>query len=102
MNELTDDAWFAARTLSAPDALRARSEKFFQATNAGPLVGRLSNAGGAALAAATADGTSRAAALDLLAADALITLALLRAAEEDPAALGCAAARLRDQATAAT
>ena len=90
-------AWFMTHTSGAPDALRARSERFFDATTSGPLIERLAGAGRAALAEAIRDGASRAAALDLLAADALITLALLCAAEGDPATFGVAAAGLRRQ-----
>ena len=90
-------AWFAEHTAGAPEALRVRSERFFDDAAAPDLVGRLARAGRAALAEATRDGAARSAALDLLAADALITLALLRAAEDDPGALGRAAAELRRQ-----
>ncbi len=92
-------AWFAAHTDGAPDALRVRSQRFFDATGDGKLVPQLAAASQAALEAATANSTVRAAALDLLAADALITLALLRSAAEDPAGLGAAARALRHQAT---
>ena len=61
------------------------------------LTARLADAGGRALAAATA-ARSRDGALDLLAADALITLALLAAAERDPAALEQSARMLREVA----
>lgn len=92
------DAWFGARTTGAPEALRRRAEQFFREAGASDVVTRLADAGRAALAAATRDGAGRAAALDLLAADALITLALLATAERDPAALGRAAAQLRKHA----
>lgn len=92
-------AWFAGHTAGAPEALRLRSERFFRQAGVAELVPRLAAAGRDALAAATADGAVRAAALDLLAADALITLALLRASEEDPAGFGRAAVALRHQAT---
>jgi hypothetical protein len=95
------DAWFATRTTGAPDALRQRAEYFYAQAGAGDLGRRLAAAGGAALAEATRDDAGRAAALDLLAADALITLALLLAAEREPAALGAVAAHLRVQATSA-
>ena len=91
--------WFAEHTDGAPDALRVRSKRFFDEAANGDLVSRLAAASQAALEAATADGTVRAAALDLLAADALITLALLRSAAENPAGLGRAASALRHQAT---
>lgn len=93
------DAWFAAHTTGAPEALRQRVAHFFGTTAPGDLGSRLSRAGGAALREAARSDAGRGAALDLLAADALITLALLRAAEQDPAHLGATAASLRLQAT---
>lgn len=93
------DAWFSTRTSGAPEALRCRVEKFFMGSSAPDLGSRLSQAGGAALTEATRADAGRAAALDLLAADALITLALLLAAEQDPGRLGTTAAGLRRQAT---
>jgi hypothetical protein len=99
--ELSADEWFAAHTTGAPDALRRRAEHFFKQELAGDLASRLAGAGDAALTEATRDGAVRAAALDLLAADALITLALLLVAERDPARLGDTAAALRRQAAAA-
>jgi hypothetical protein len=53
------------------------------------------------LVAAMSAGSSRACALDLLAADALITLALLAAAERDPATLGATAGAIRKAAIGA-
>jgi len=94
------DAWFAARTAGAPEALRRRAEQFFGATEPADLATRLSHAGHAALGAAMRDGGDRAAALDLLAADALITLALLAGAEGEPVSLGRIAAALRIRASA--
>lgn len=94
------DAWFAAHTDGAPDALRRRSEFFFGQSPSRDLTERLAHAGRAALLEATRDGAGRAAALDLLAADALITLALLNVAEHDPGRLGAAATELRSQAAA--
>lgn len=95
------EIWFAARTTGAPEALRLRAEHYFLETALPDLATRLSEAGRAALGAATRDGADRAAALDLLAADALITLALLACAERDPAGLGRAAAQLRVHASTA-
>lgn len=89
--------WFISHTTGAPEALRARSQRFFDAAPPGELVQRLATAGRAALGEATRDGAARAAALDLLAADTLITLALLRAVEDDPTTLGVAASALRRQ-----
>jgi hypothetical protein len=94
-----DRDWFGGSTAGAPEALRARSERFFESAMGSGLPDRLAAAGQAALVAAMDDGAARAAALDLLAADALITLALLHAAQSDPASLGGAAVALRRQAT---
>ncbi len=84
------------RVIPFYEAFVARFPSFeaLAGAGAGDVVTRLADAGRAALAAATRDGAGRAAALDLLAADALITLALLATAERDPAALGRAAAQL--------
>jgi hypothetical protein len=66
------------------------------ATPAGPLPERLAAAGRRALALVEASPGDRASALDLLAADALVTLALLAQAETAPAALAAfARAELR-------
>lgn len=98
--ELSDRA-FADRTAGAPAVLRARAAEFAAAAVARGAARPWAAAGEAALDAAIAAGTGRAAALDLLAADALITLALLEAAREDPASLGAVARALRERAAAA-
>ena len=87
--------WFATRTASAPEVLRDRVADYFRRTPDTGGVSRLELAGARALEAAIEAGQDRAAALDLLAADALITLALLAQAEDDPAGLGALARRLR-------
>jgi hypothetical protein len=88
------EAWFRERTVGAPAVLRERAAAFHaEAEGSGTI--RLAAAGAAALEAAIASGSTRAAALDLLAADGLITLALLAEAERDPAGLAAAAAALR-------
>ena len=92
------EAWFGARTDGAPEALRVRAEQYFLDTDSPDLPVRLADAGRAALTAAIRDGGERAAALDLLAADALITLALLASAEHDAASLGRVASELRTRA----
>ncbi|HEY4321859.1 MAG TPA: hypothetical protein VGM77_11865 [Gemmatimonadales bacterium] len=97
---LPADSWVTQATAGAPAALRVRAGEFFEATN-GDLIDRLAAAGGAALAAASDRAGGRAAALDLLAADGLITLALLATAQRAPAELGQVAERLRQQATVA-
>jgi hypothetical protein len=61
---------------------------------------QLAEAGELALKASVRRGAGRDAALDLLAADALITLALLEVAERDPSSLGAEARRLRTHAGA--
>ena len=94
---MNHDAWFAARTAGAPGVLRDRAAACRAAQSGETLVDRLAAAGGKALAAATA-ARSRDGALDLLAADALITLALLAAAESGPETLEGAARRLREAA----
>lgn len=90
--------WFAARTAGAPAVLGRRAREYFDQA-AGELVPRLATAGSDALSSAVANGADRAAALDLLAADALITLALLAAAEQSPETLGALARQLRTQAS---
>ena len=94
---VSHDAWFVARTAGAPAVLRERAAMFFAAERGDELVERLSAAGDRALAAATA-ARSRDGALDLLAADALITLALLAASEAGIDALESTARRLREAA----
>lgn len=92
------EAWFAEHTVEAPEALRQRAEHFFVRADEVDLAERLAGAGRAALVQAVREDGGRAAALDLLAADALITLALLRVAESTPGQLGPAAASLRSRA----
>ncbi len=91
---MNDDAWFAAHTDGAPARLRLRTEHFFRETGPDTLSRRLAVAANAALEAASGE-VSRDAALDLLAADALITLALLAAAKRDPSSLAGEARALR-------
>lgn len=87
---MTDVAtWFAEHTTGAPGALRARAAHYLGAVSGStPHPEALAAAGALALAAVVADGRDRAAALDLLAADGLVTLALLAQASEAPDALG--------------
>ena len=80
-------AWLERHAAHAPPVLRDRVKEFLAAAPAGALPGRLSAAGAAALASAEARLEDRAAALDLLAADALVTLALLAEAQREPAGL---------------
>jgi hypothetical protein len=95
-----DSGWFAARTAAAPELLRARAADYFRRAQELRGESRLELAGARALEAAIEAGQNRAAALDLLAADALITLALLAQAEGEPARLGELARGLRMRAVA--
>ena len=101
MTAAADAEWFTNHTTGAPVRLREQVQVHFAAALEGSLGERLAAAGGVALLAATAAGRGRAAALDLLAADALITLALLATAERSPAILADVAAALRLQTTVA-
>lgn len=88
--------WFEAHTTEAPPVLVERARRFLSTQPADASIdAALAGAATAALAAAIDVGTSREAALDLLAADALITLALHEGAERDPAGLGTCARALR-------
>lgn len=94
---MSTDRWLEARTSRAPAVLRARVLELVRAVPgpAGGDAGRgLADAAEAALADVAPRCTDRGAALDLLAADALITLALLARAERDPASLGAFATEL--------
>jgi hypothetical protein len=74
--------------MGAPGALRARAEAHLAAVRAAPSIPEtLAAAAERALAAVNSQGRDRAAALDLLAADALVTLSLLAQAEAAPAEL---------------
>lgn len=82
------DPWLEARTEGAPSALRERVHAWAELTDPGqPRPERLAAAARSALEAAVHSGQDRSVALDLLAADALVTLALQAQAESDPAAL---------------
>lgn len=99
MSPTTD--WLAARTSGAPPELRARVAAWVAEVGtlpADPMT--LAEAGRRALASAIAHGTGRAVALDLLAADALVTLALQAQAERAPGGLAAFARELREVGTA--
>jgi hypothetical protein len=82
-------AWLERHTASAPDALVARvREHAASVRDEGDPARALAAAGDQALAGVLAHPGDRSVALDLLAADALITLALLAAAEMAPERLG--------------
>ena len=89
-------SWFDRHTAAAPEVLRERAREYVDAAEPGAPTNAhaLAAAGAAALVTVTAHPGDRSAALDLLAADALITLALLEQAERDPAGLGALAADL--------
>ena len=81
--------WFREQSAGAPAALRARAEFYLQRQPDHPEPAAvLASAARDALAATLARPGSRAVALDLLAADALVTLALKARAATDPAGLG--------------
>jgi hypothetical protein len=79
--------WLDRHTSQAPTALRARVEQYARATSAPLLPQSLVTASQAALDRALSHPGDRSGALDLLAADALITLALLAQAETAPDSL---------------
>jgi len=86
--------WFDEHSLGAPDPLRERAAHYLAARDEPELAERLGAAAGAALRQVLAQRGDRAVALDLLAADALVTLALKARALEQPAALAEFAAAL--------
>jgi hypothetical protein len=89
-------AWLEARGSGAPAALLERASHYVVQAGEGPDPAQvLARAGVAALEATLGSGSGRAAALDLLAADALVSLALLVQAELDPASLAGFARRVR-------
>ncbi len=80
--------WLDQHTARAPEALRRRVVAYAEAAPpGGGLADTLAQAGGAALARVVSSAGDRSVALDLLAADALVTLALLARAERAPAEL---------------
>jgi hypothetical protein len=91
-------AWLDRQTRSAPAALRARVQRHLTATGApdatDPTPDALAAAGRRALEQVLAHTGDRTVALDLLAADALVTLALLAQAQRDPARLARFAAEV--------
>jgi Flp pilus assembly protein CpaB len=76
--------WLDRRTSNAPPALRTRVHEYALAASGESLPALLASAGQGALARVLSQSGDRSAALDLLAADALITLALRAQAEEAP------------------
>lgn len=93
---MTDANWFAVHSAGAPAPLRDRAAHYLTAHPAPePRAERLAEAAAAALAIVLSHPGDRSAALDLLAADALVTLALKARAAERPAELAEFAAELR-------
>jgi hypothetical protein len=89
--------WLRQRSAGAPAPLVERARSYLaQVGQSNDPADDLARAGLAALETTTGSAGDRQAALDLLAADALVTLALLVRAETDPAALAGFAARIRD------
>ena len=76
--------WLDQHTSQAPTALRARVRKYALVAAGASLPHILASAGQTALDQVLSHSGDRSAALDLLAADALITLALLAQAETNP------------------
>lgn len=91
----TTAEWLEQRTAKGPPVLRRRVlEHAIAVTESGSIAEQLALAGERVLAIVEEHPGDRTIALDLLAADALITLALLAQAESDPAALGAFAEAL--------
>jgi dihydropteroate synthase len=82
-----DADWLDRRTSQGPTALRSRVQEYVQASGGATLPEKLSAAAQAALTYVLSHTGDRSVALDLLAADALITLALLAQAEHAPEGL---------------
>jgi hypothetical protein len=78
------DDWLDQHTSQAPTALRARVREYALQASGSSLPQLLAAAGHTALDQILAHPGDRSAALDLLAADGLITLALLAQAETRP------------------
>jgi hypothetical protein len=95
--------WLDRHTAAAPPALRSQVREHVQAVPAerpAPVV--LAAAASRALDSVVTHSGDRSVALDLLAADALITLALLAQAQEAPAELGAFATSLLQAARPGT
>ncbi len=90
-----DSAWFAAQLNGAPQELAARARDFVAASGGAVDADALAAAGRRALDRAVGSAPDRRAALDLLAADALVTLALAAAVESAPDRLVAFASALR-------
>jgi len=95
--------WVDRETARAPEALRNRVRDYLTGTGTeAPTPEAIARAGHAALHRVLSRAGDRSVALDLLAADAIVTLALLAQAQASPERLGeFAAAVLRDVSPAA-
>lgn len=97
----TPATWYETHSSGAPDALRTRGAEFIARTGTGSgLASRLTEAASLSLASVLRQGRDRSAALDLLTADGLLTLAMLAQAEESPETLGQFAADIVNAASA--
>jgi hypothetical protein len=95
------DVWLAERIDGAPAVLKARAEQAVLevGSRGGSLAQRLVAASRLVLKTASVGGAGRSAAIELLSADALLTLALLCKAERSPQDLGAFAEAVRMTAT---
>lgn len=91
--------WLERHTANAPPVLRERVLHYAGAPAAGELPAHLADAGVRALASVEKHPGDRSAALDLLAADALVTLALLAQAQADASNLHAFAGTMLPSAT---
>lgn len=83
----TPDTWLARRQTGVPTSLAERMRLYFDRSASDALPDRLAHAGLDALVVALQRPDERASAIDLLAADALLTAAFEAAAEEGVAAV---------------
>jgi hypothetical protein len=90
-----DPAWLVAQLEGAPQELAARAREFVAVSGGAVDPATLAAAGRRALDQAVRSAPDRRAALDLLAADALVTLALAAAVETMPDRLAEFASALR-------
>ncbi len=95
------ETWLSERIDGAPAVLRTRAEEAVRQvdSDSGILAERLAAASRVVLEKASSGGAGRSAAKELLSADALLTLALLCEAEQDPNNLGAFAKAVRMTAT---
>jgi hypothetical protein len=84
--------WFEEHSAASPAPLRERAARYLAVGEEPELADRLAGAANAALRAVLSHPGNRSVALDLLAADALLTLALKARALADPAGLAAFAA----------